>query len=31
MLMALIQSLTSRISEDAATYLVSDEQEQKQE
>ena len=30
MLMGLIQSLTSHMSEDAATYLVSDEQEQKQ-
>jgi len=28
MLMGLIRSLTSRISEDAATYLVSDEQKQ---
>ena len=31
MLMGLIQSLTSRISEDAATCLLSDEQEQQQE
>ena len=31
MLMGLIRSLTSRISENAATYLASDEQEQKQE